>query len=239
MLTLAIFACANETAMVFESTGSSDDTSVEAHQDTAQERDSGEPIDTELDDTGPDTSAPSDRDGDGYASDEDCDDDDASVHRGALEVCDDGKDNDCNGYTDADDETSICDTCTPFYSGDSMYLCCQGLETWSGARDLCAGGGMDLVAVGSSGENQLLEEHYAATCNYGQAGTGGSPWIGLSWNAGAGEWAWVDGTGISAYSAFPEGEEQHTGESCVTYLVDGTWDARDCGLTSQVVCEST
>jgi len=32
-----------------------------------------------------------------------CRDDDPSVHSGATEVCDDGKDNDCNGHTDCDD----------------------------------------------------------------------------------------------------------------------------------------
>jgi predicted outer membrane repeat protein len=40
-----------------------------------------------------------DLDGDGYTSDVDCDDDDASVHPGALEVCD-GVDTDCDPDTD-------------------------------------------------------------------------------------------------------------------------------------------
>lgn len=40
-----------------------------------------------------------DRDGDGYLSHEDCDDNNAAVHPGATELCD-GLDNDCNGKTD-------------------------------------------------------------------------------------------------------------------------------------------
>jgi len=40
-----------------------------------------------------------DRDRDGYAPDEDCDDTDRSVHPGAIEACD-GTDNNCDGQRD-------------------------------------------------------------------------------------------------------------------------------------------
>jgi len=46
-----------------------------------------------------------DGDGDGYLSDEDCDDEDALVHPGASEVCD-GVDNDCDGTVDEDVTTT-------------------------------------------------------------------------------------------------------------------------------------
>ncbi len=44
-----------------------------------------------------------DADGDGYTSDEDCDDNDVHVYPGADEHCSDGLDNDCDGQTDGDD----------------------------------------------------------------------------------------------------------------------------------------
>ena len=56
--------------------------------------------DAKLGDTGATGGAnATDADGDGYFADEDCDDDDASVHPDAEEVCD-AVDNDCDGSVD-------------------------------------------------------------------------------------------------------------------------------------------
>nr|MDA3864566.1 MopE-related protein [Deltaproteobacteria bacterium] len=42
----------------------------------------------------------SDNDGDGFVEPDDCDDDNAAIHPAADEICDDGIDNNCNGFID-------------------------------------------------------------------------------------------------------------------------------------------
>ncbi|MFT5684783.1 MAG: hypothetical protein ACI8RZ_005727, partial [Myxococcota bacterium] len=60
-----------------------------------------EPVDTSPPVTGGDDTfvPPTDADGDGYAEEDDCDDNDAAVHTGQPETCD-GVDENCNGVID-------------------------------------------------------------------------------------------------------------------------------------------
>jgi hypothetical protein len=63
-----------------------------------------------------------DTDGDGYGiggaceGPLDCENDDPAVYPGALEICDDGKDNNCDGLTDTEDPS--CPQNTDDDSGD-------------------------------------------------------------------------------------------------------------------------
>jgi large repetitive protein len=114
-----------------------------------------EKLDTDTlppDDTGPDIV---DADGDGYGTDEDCDDGDAAVHPGAEEVCD-GVDNDCDDQVDEDvvgtffadadadgygDAASSLSACTPpdGYVEDATDCDDTNPDTWPGAPERCDG----------------------------------------------------------------------------------------------------
>jgi predicted outer membrane repeat protein len=81
----------------------------------------------------------SDYDGDGYTVDEgDCDDTDATKNPGALEICSDGIDQDCNGYDIA---------CNPTIYVPSEY------DTIQEAINSAQGGGVILVDNGTYYEN--------------------------------------------------------------------------------------
>jgi hypothetical protein len=76
------------------------------------------------------TSSCTDTDGDGScAEDGDCEDLDPAIHPGAAEVCDDTRDNDCDGLVDAADPECQAGGCDLGVSGDSCSLdvdCCSG-----------------------------------------------------------------------------------------------------------------
>jgi hypothetical protein len=83
-----------------------------------------------------------DIDGDGWdggqcAGGLDCDDLDAGIYPGATEICDDGKDNDCNGATDGAD--SACQTsCSPIgVSCSSDSECCSNKCRGRGGNKIC------------------------------------------------------------------------------------------------------
>ncbi|MCP4109700.1 MAG: hypothetical protein GY749_29975 [Desulfobacteraceae bacterium] len=88
------------------------------------------------------TTTPGDKDDDGYTDkDGDCNDDDDTVYPNATEVCDDKKDNDCNGKTDCDDsyckESSLCQVCTD--SDKDSYFKESGCGTIPDCNDDNAG----------------------------------------------------------------------------------------------------
>lgn len=97
------------------------------------EPDAGQEIDASL--TDPDT----DDDGDGYSENQgDCDDTNPAVHPTAEEVCDDGVDNDCNGFVDSSEPDGDGDT-----FGPCMGDCDDSNPDISPIADEVAGDGID------------------------------------------------------------------------------------------------
>ena len=96
------------------------------------------------DDSGAATADP-DADGDGHPASLDCDDDDATVHPGAAEVCD-GADNDCDGAIDDDDDSLAAGSVSVFFvdadgdghgvAGDSITAC-EAPEGYAALADDC------------------------------------------------------------------------------------------------------
>jgi len=76
-----------------------------------------------------------DADGDGYISDQeggdDCNDADAAINPGAVDLCDDGIDNNCDGFIDVgpDDDSDSYDACVDCDDTD--------INTYPGATELC------------------------------------------------------------------------------------------------------
>ncbi|HEX9859811.1 MAG TPA: putative metal-binding motif-containing protein [Nitrospirota bacterium] len=85
-----------------------------------------------------------DADGDGYFAEAtcgtsvDCDDSDPSVNAGALEVCDDGIDNDCDGMVDcADRQCGVSPACAPAVTPEN---CSDGIDNDGDGKVDCADG---------------------------------------------------------------------------------------------------
>ena len=82
-----------------------------------------------------------DVDGDGYTSDEDCDDNNSFVYPGATENCD-GVDNNCDGVL-SDDELDL--------DGDG-YAACPSSSLWYGASNIAVGDCDDSTQLISPGQ---------------------------------------------------------------------------------------
>ena len=69
-----------------------------------------------------------DADNDGWCAADDCDDSDSAISPGAVEICDDSRDNDCDGQVDGNDadcQTGACDLLPVGAACDAPDQCCS------------------------------------------------------------------------------------------------------------------
>jgi streptogramin lyase len=116
-----------------------------------------------------DEDCPPDRDGDGYAPPEDCDDTDPTIFPGAVEVCN-GRDDNCNGVVD-EGVANACGGCGPVPAevcGDGIDNNCDGqVDEGCGG---CSGGQSRPCYVGPGGAPDV------GVCRWGEQTCDGEFW---------------------------------------------------------------
>ncbi|MBM4320713.1 MAG: hypothetical protein FJ125_12340, partial [Deltaproteobacteria bacterium] len=170
-----------------------------------------------------------DPDGDGFRCDGDCDEGDPSTHPGAVDLCGDGKDQDCNGWPD---DGPDCPDCTARQRGPHRYLVCTRARSWEEARDHCRRQGSELAVIDDGGEQEWLRRlaREVRPQEY---------WIGLADREEEGRFTWVDGR-AAGYTAWGNGQPDDAGgaEDCVHLLADGgRWNDRPCAHRAGALCE--
>jgi hypothetical protein len=168
-----------------------------------------------------------DADGDGYLCTLDCNEGDAAIHPGAAEVCGDGVDQDCSGYSD---DGKDCD-CQVALRGSQRYLLCPYGRPYADAVAHCQAQGSGMLVLNNPGEAAWLQQK-------AQAVGMGDWWIGLTDRQEEGVFAWEDGSPVD-YTNWAPGEPNDSNglEDCVQRAWDGHWMDVDCNSWLATVCE--
>jgi hypothetical protein len=176
-----------------------------------------------------DLALPDDADGDGFSSEMDCDDEDASIYPGAGDTYGDGIDSDCDGLD-----------CNAGFSGSAYFAACYDTQTWSDAETLCQDAGYDgLVTILDSTENSDITDLLYVE---GSASDKDIYWIGFSDTASEGTWVWSSGLSVS-FTNWNSGEPSGGTEDCghiyssLWSHVLGLWNDHPCSNQQSYVCE--
>lgn len=171
---------------------------------------------------------------------DDCDDTQALVFPGGVEVCD-GLDNDCAAAT-----TEMCTSgCVVRVRPEDnhRYLFCAVGTTWGVARTRCTTEQFRLVRVDDQAEHTYVRN--TALTAIGNVDL----WIGASDTPTEGVWHWEDGAQFWAggsgggpvnglFELWGSGEPNNDGdEDCGEIRTSATWNDVGCGETQPFVCE--
>ncbi len=176
-----------------------------------------------------------DLDGDGHQCADDCDEGAADTFRGAVDVCGDGRDQDCSGRADDASECPDCAHVT-VEGYAATWLACWRPRVWEDARRICADAGLQPLVF------ETPEEVAAAQAAMSQAGLDAS-WIGLTDLDEEGVWRWLDGSlWDGAVGGFVDGEPTNWEgrEHCVhmfPWAGSRPWNDIPCDAPNQLLCE--
>ena len=170
-----------------------------------------------------------DADGDGVRCGADCGPDDPTRHAGAVDVCDDGVDQDCNGVID---DGPDCPPCVADGLGDHGYLFCPNAVSWLSARDTCRAMGHTMVQIDSAGENAWVFQR--ARREWVQ-----NWWLGINDRDTEGTYLWADGSAAPWVNwGGNEPNDWGTGEDCGHFRSDGKWNDIACHYAMGIICEA-
>lgn len=183
-----------------------------------------------------------DNDGDGAICQFDCNDDDASIYVGAVDICGNNIDEDCNGRNDDAPECPDCQEVElrvdPEDSREEertrhTYFFCFNSRTYEQAQNICDAVGARLLVINGPTEQSVVYEEAVVRL-------GREYWMGLDDIDEEGAFYWFDGRlSDEGYTNWSPGEPNNAGdEDCGhAWGFDGTWNDIPCDAAMSTVCE--
>lgn len=181
------------------------------------------------------TAGSMDADGDGaLRCSDDCDDSNPAIHPGAVDVCGDGLDNDCDGMAD-NGLGCIPSVVLPVESAPGTFRFLPLATTREEARANCQALTTPSDLAWFDSKEQLNQVRSALTQMTGS----NEAWIGVNDLVTEGTYVWAD-EGPLAFTnwALNQPNNGNGVQDCCRMLADGTWNDTDCTLSYPTLCRA-